>query len=58
MDTETHTLVLIFPADVIREVDARRQGRSRIEVIAEAIEATRMQGTAPRLPADLSELLG
>jgi hypothetical protein len=56
MDCETHTLVLIFPADVIREVDARRRGRSRIEVIAEAIEATRTQQT--RMPDDLSELLG
>ena len=58
MDCETHTLVLIFPADVIREVDARRRGRSRIEVIAEAIEATRAQVSPPRLPDDLSELLG
>lgn len=49
-NADTHTLVLIFPADVIREVDARRggTGKSRVEVIAEAIKATNRNLTTPR----------
>lgn len=53
-ETHTHTLVLIFPAEVIEEVDSRRRGRSRVEVIAEAVWATR----TPLPDDDLAELLG
>ena len=42
----THTLVLIFPADTIREIDARRAGtsKSRVQVIAEAVKTSTKGG--------------
>lgn len=49
-NADTHTLVLIFPADVIREVDERRAGtgKSRVDILAEAIKATNRNLTTPR----------